>query len=397
MHNMKKNLIFTISTLALLITMLLGSLVSCNKKLDLAQPIAYTQDTVSYTLGDYISSDANYSFYKLMTVKVGIYSTLTDKTQINTVFAPNNNAIKQLIAFATGGAVPLNSPDAVFAGFIINASAATVTGLLGPIVKYSIIPGISLIRDSITQSFPNIQLPTTLSAGNIPGTILPFAVTAFPSRRGSTIWYNNVPSLGQVASTGNGVLYGLFGPAIPPSQVMAQILYSDSRFTIFHAAINRGDSGQPAASQIDAALANPGANLTLFAPTNTAMKQLIFGLSGGAIPIAAPDAVFIGFINNFVSPRVAQGLVAYHFMGTRAFSVNFPATEAFFPTLLNRAIPIHPGVKVQSFFTGPVVDSIKVTGVGNGGVAATSKPASNFDKNAVNGIIHIIDRVLLPQ
>jgi hypothetical protein len=28
---------------------------------------------------------------------------------------------------------------------------------------------------------------------------------------------------------------------------------------------------------------------------------------------------------------------------------------------------------------------------------ATAKPASTFDRNGVNGVLHIIDRLLLPQ
>jgi hypothetical protein len=38
--------------------------------------------------------------------------------------------------------------------------------------------------------------------------------------------------------------------------------------------------------------------------------------------------------------------------------------------------------------------ALKVTGVGNGGIASNASP---YDINAVNGILNIIDRVLLPQ
>ncbi len=89
-------------------------------------------------------------------------------------------------------------------------------------------------------------------------------------------------------------------------------------------------------------------------------------------------------------------------MGDRAFSVNFPDAPAFFPTLLNGGIPSHPGVQVQTSFTGPFGTGLQITGLGtlppggapySGGAAI----ASPFDKIAVNGILHVIDKVLLPQ
>lgn len=356
--------------------------VSCNKQPDAPQPILFEQS--NKTIGDYITSDTSYSLFKEMATKVGVFALLNDKSQVYSVFAPNNNAMRNF-------AIPLTS------AFIANANAATIAGLLTPIVKYAIIPGTILTQDLIPATFPNIQFPTTLSAGQLPGTILPFALTSFPSKRGSNFWYNSSPGISQLIANKNGVIQGISQVVVPPSKVIAELLYSDPNFSLFHAAINRGDSGQPAATKFDGAISNPGANLTLFAPTNTAVKQLISAMSGGAIPVAAPESVFINFINTFIPVQTARGLVAYHLMGVRAFSVNFPPSATFFPTLLNLAFATHPGVKVQSYFTGSSVDSIVVLGVGNGGAVAVSKPPINFDKNAVNGIIHVIDRVLLPQ
>ncbi|MEJ7671811.1 MAG: hypothetical protein WKF59_03675 [Chitinophagaceae bacterium] len=124
--------------------------------------------------------------------------------------------------------------------------------------------------------------------------------------------------------------------------------------------------------------------------------------------MAAPDAVFLGFIANSLPAASAQGIVVYHFLARlsapnsysphRAFSVNFSGTSSFYTTLINNGVPTHPGVNVQVIFNanGLTVSSLRVTGVGNGGVAAVSAPP-NFDKNGVNGVVHIIDRLLLPQ
>jgi hypothetical protein len=210
---------------------------------------------------------------------------------------------------------------------------------------------------------------------------------------------NNVAALSFDMHFQNGIVHTISGIVSPPSLLLAQMIYVDPQFTMFDSLIARGDAAQPnPALKIDSALKNPGANLTVFAPTNTAVKAFINAASGGAIPLAAPDAVFFGFIRTSFPATSAQGIVLYHIMGVRAFSVNFPSTATFFPTLLNGGVPTHPGVSVQSFFKtgGLSVDSIKVLGVVNGGIPATSKPPSNFDKNAVNGVVHIIDKVLLP-
>ena len=61
---------------------------------------------------------------------------------------------------------------------------------------------------------------------------------------------------------------------------------------------------------------------------------------------------------------------------------------------VNSAIPTHPGVLVQSTFTGPFATSLTVTGVGNLGIPSN---VITLDKNAVNGVVHVIDGVLLPQ
>ena len=396
MHRMNKKFLNPIIFSAVGFLTILFSLESCNKKLDLPKPNLFASDSVNTTIGDYLPTDANYSLYNTMVVRIGLLASLSDRNNVYSVFAPNNTAVKQLLSAVTG--VPTAAPDATFATIIKTTASVPLLTLIGSVVQYSIIPGKLLSKELIPEAFPNIQLPTLLAPQSIPGTLLPFSLTAFPSRRGDNFWYNNSPGIAQLAIFKNGVIYGVSKVAVPSASAISDILAADPQFTLFQAAISRGDAGQPPAAQINAALANPGANLTLFAPSNTAMKKVISAFSGGAVPLAAPDAVFIGFINNFLPAQTARGIVVYHIMGVRAFSVNFPTVPTYFPTLLNLGIPSHPGVQVQSFFNaGMGVDSMKVYGVGNGGAAATSKPQTNFDKIATNGVVHIIDKVLLPQ
>jgi hypothetical protein len=71
-----------------------------------------------------------------------------------------------------------------------------------------------------------------------------------------------------------------------------------------------------------------------------------------------------------------------------------PTTATNIPTLLNAAVPTHPGVSVMVVFTGPFVTDFKVTGAANGGVASN---VIVQDIHATNGVYHKIDRVLLPM
>ena len=125
-----------------------------------------------------------------------------------------------------------------------------------------------------------------------------------------------------------------------------------------------------------------GANLTVFAPTNDAFRAFL--TANGLPPSTAAFA--------FLPVRTIRGILAYHVLPTRAFSVNMPAPSGAIPTFLNLSIAAHPGVTVTTAFMGPFAN-FTVKGLGN-------TAASNVvlkDVHAVNGVVHKIDQVLIPQ
>lgn len=210
-----------------------------------------------------------------------------------------------------------------------------------------------------------------------------------------------------------------------------------------------------------------GANFTVFAPTNAAFQAIIYQLAypivwqmiynqayaqiypivyqqiydnaiaGGATPdeatalataqapgiaqtqaTAAADAQAPGTTtalasdpNIFQNPalfpyfsaQMVKGIVVYHMMAQRMFTVNGPTTTTFKPTLLNSAMPSHPGIGITTSFTGPVVTAMTVKGVGGGSLYPAANviinplPGASSDQRYVNGVLHKIDRVLLPQ
>jgi uncharacterized surface protein with fasciclin (FAS1) repeats len=103
-----------------------------------------------------------------------------------------------------------------------------------------------------------------------------------------------------------------------------------------------------------------------------------------------------------LTAQVVQGIVVYHILGNRAFSVNLPTTATNYPTLLNTAIPAHPGVSVQATFGLTGVTAATVQGLGNATASnilinPTPAPCGTSDQHYINGTIHEIDQVLLPQ
>ncbi len=355
---------------------------SCNKDLLSPIPLLYPKngDTTMFGI---LNRDTSLSFYKAAVVKAGLTNLFNDNTTIFTAFIPNNAAF---IASGIPSIAGVNSLP---------------TQSVAAIVSYSIIPGEQFIDTltSTTTAFPNVQLPSYFTISTIPGTAIPLNMPIFPAKRPTGFWVNNIPVVSSNKRVQNGIIHIVAAIVNPPSTYLSNLISSDPTLTIFNAAIARGDSGQLVGSlnQIGYVLGYAPANLTVFAPTNTALKAFISALTGGAIPVGAPDATFIGFLNTSVPVLTVRGLVTYHIMPYRAFSVNFPTTAAFFPTLLNQGIPTHPGVMVKSTIVGGFGAALAVTGVANGGIAANATAPSNLDKNAINGVEHVIDRVLLPQ
>ena len=105
-----------------------------------------------------------------------------------------------------------------------------------------------------------------------------------------------------------------------------------------------------------------------------------------------------------LTAQTVKGILVYHILGTtipgiRVFSVNLPTTATAQKTLLNQAVPTHPGVTVQATFAGPFVGAATVKGLANTTASRIIiNPANPFatDQNYINGVIMRIDQVLRP-
>ncbi len=416
---------FTVARLFLLSVLVLF-FTSCNKPLPDAIPISYppVNSNAATTIYGLINSDTSYSFFKAAATKVGMLTQLNDSVNsVFTVFLPNNNAFR-----ASG--IPSLA--------VVNSLPAQT---LGGIVGYSIIPGRQLLAADIpasTTTVPNVQLPSSLKIGSLPGTTINLNLTTFPSTSATGFYDNNVPVAQPDLKMKNGVIHLVAAVVAPPGQVLKDMIYSNPNLSYFKAAIARADSGQTGLNRLDSLLGYAVTNMTVLVPDNTAFQTLLFGtiysalLQQGMPPAqAAPTATQLSstpdvFSNpalfSSVSASMVRGIIAYHFLASdqgqgfqpniRVFSNNFSSTPAFYKTLINSDTSAlahaHPGIEAQATFTGPFVTGLQFTGLGTfppggapySGAAAKAEmlaPNPFFDDVAVNGVYYVIDKVLLPQ
>ena len=386
---------------------------SCNKPLPQATSIDYPPVNNSTTsIADVISSDTSYSFFAAAATKTGQLAQLSADSTEYTVFLPTNNAFR-----ASG----IPSID------VLNALPVQ---MLAGIVGYSIIPGRQFLSTGISSAFPNEQLPTTITAGQLPGVPLPFKLTTFPSISNGIFYDNTIPVTKPDIKMKNGVIHEVAAIVAPPSQTLKQAIYSNPDLTYFKAAIARADSGQVGLNRLDSLLAYAVTNMTVLAPDNAAFQTMMFGFiysylsqqgydpasaSLLANTLASGPVVFNNpVLYNALPASTVRGIIVYHFLASpnpntgaiepniRTFSNNFSSTPTFYKTLVNSAYSTHPGILANATFTGPFVTDLKFTGVGTfppGGAPFSGAPATatSMDNHAVNGVYYVIDKVLFPQ
>ena len=373
-NQIKKKLVWFV----LLTTVLLA----CNKAPLDPQPITQPTQGTSPTLATLLSSqDSNLTFLTAAVVRAGLLPRLSSPNLRFTVFAPDNNAF---IASGIPSIAVINSLS---------------PGFLDTVLKYHIIPQ-AITDASITMSFPNLQYPTIFNPNTAASPLLRLSV--FLSKRATNVWVNNIPVTLLNGIAVNGVLHRVSRLVIPPSAFLWNRIAADPNLLLFKTAIQRADQDTTAPGFLQSVLGtNPsiaiGANFTVFAPDTTAFKNMLSALSGGAIPANAPNGNFIAFINTLPITSV-KAIVVYHALAVRSFAVNFPATTTFVPTLLNSVVKAHPGVAVQATI-------VPVPGFGLAAVAATVQGVANAsaaniyaqDNHYINGVLHVVDQVLLPQ
>jgi uncharacterized surface protein with fasciclin (FAS1) repeats len=398
----------------------LSMLVACNKDVLQAEPIVPPTPTGA-SIAETINSDANLTILKAAIARAGtpLNALLSDKSGVFTFFAPTDAAFQNFFA-ALG--IPANVGVAAFR-----------PGQLDTLLRYNLIGGQKLTTSVVPTTFPNLQEPSSFVLAAPSATLPPgLRMPIFPSKNSLGFFVNNIPVTGADIAVANGVIHKIPAVAIPPSQYLWNRIDTAADLTYLKAAILRADSGATAATSLQAALLNPAANLTVFAPTNTAFQQVLTYqitqalmpmvtqqlIAGGATPdqaaaqapalaqgqataLASSPTVFQNpLLFSALTAQTVKGIIVYHLLGVRAFTVNFPTTATLVPTLLNSAVPAHPGVALKATFGATGVTAATVKGVANptaSNITINPFPGGTSDQNYVNGVLHKIDQVLIPQ
>ncbi|MFY7879302.1 MAG: fasciclin domain-containing protein [Lacibacter sp.] len=418
---MKKYIGFK-SILQIMTVSLFLMLTACNKDIEAPVPIPRPTQASTPTLATVLGGP-NYTFLKAAVDRASLVpATPTVAQQLAnpefrfTVLAPDNDA------FIASGIPSID---------VINSLPVEQ---VYAIVQYHILPQIVPSAGLSSVAFPNLQYPTLLNPAPSVSPIL--RLTSFLSKNGvlndkDLYWANNIPIIERDIPVVNGMIHRVARVLMPPSQFLLEKINTDPGLTFFKAAIQRADKDVPAGRRIQDALANIGANLTVFAPTDDAFKTFLIGairgylLSNGVTdPAATTQATqivnFVGptlFSNPesipgigpdiaaIVTPTLAQGIVGYHILGAqsgtfappgiRVFSVNIPAASVNVKTLLNAALSSHAGLTLS----GNITEGFTVKGLINptpANIIKTAPPALSSDLNYLNGVLHKIDQVLLP-
>jgi uncharacterized surface protein with fasciclin (FAS1) repeats len=401
MNNMKKFQIknWLVKSAGVLLVIILAA--SCNK--DVPEPTPIVPDPITGTsIGTIINTDPSFSILKAAVTKAGLLPLLSDSTLNLTMFAPDDAAM-------TASGISLGAISVLRAGF------------LDTVLKYHLVPQ-RLPAAQIGSTFPNRQTPSFFNPATALSALL--RLTNFPTTRNGA-WINTIPIKQADIVASNGYIHKVAALVAPPSRFLWDRINTDADMTYLKAAIQRADSGYAVTSpsSLEGALKNIGANLTVFAPKDSSMRAFLTGaitlalINQGVPPataaataaaLASTPAVFSNpALYSSLTATSVRGIVVYHILGQRAFTNNFPTTPTAYPTLLNGAIAAHPGVTLQVTFGIPGVpfaSSATVKGLGN---ATASKliiklpplgdPAGTNDQHFVNGVLHKIDQVLIPQ
>ena len=299
---------------------------------------ADTPATPVPTINELITGGNNFTLLKAALVRAGLDGTLSQPGAY-TVFAPSDNAFK-LFGYAD-----------------VNAINAAPVDLLKTVLQYHVIGtriGASDVSAGINTSQQTVSgLPVYISK-----------VSSSSTGTSSTISINGARVLQADGQANNGVVHAIdrvllppiFGNVVQTIQGIPQLLPTAS-FKLLQAAVTK--------TGLVSQLVGPGP-ITVFAPTDAAFKAV--GIDSAAI-VKTPAATL-------------ALILSYHVLNSRTYT----------PTIANGStLTTLQGGTVTA---GVSTTALTVTGKGNGGTASN---ITGPDITATNGVVHIIDRLLLPQ
>ena len=185
--------------------------------------------------------------------------------------------------------------------------------------------------------------------------------SVFVTKNSSGVYINGIKVQTANIVASNGVLHTISKVLVSPVGNLVEAVLADTTLTYLAAAVVRASQG----SVNVAALLSSGGVFTVFAPTNQAFRDAGF---------ASIDGI------NAADPNVLGSILTYHVLAGRVFSSDL--TEGAQPTTL-----------AGGTVTISLVNGATVKGSGN----ASTSNIIGTNLMGSNGVIHLIDRVLLKQ
>jgi uncharacterized surface protein with fasciclin (FAS1) repeats len=289
---------------------------------------------VTNTITDVVSNTASFSVLKEAVVKANLATTLSG-TGPFTVFAPDNTA------FANAG-----------------ITSATVTALsasqLSDLLLYHTI-GSKILAANVPAG-PNAKVVT--AGGD----------SVFVTKNASGVFVNGIKVAVADIAADNGVIHQLSKALNKPSgNIVATAQAAGSGLDSLVKAIVRANNAPGGDPNLISTLST--ATITVFAPTNAAFTQLLTALGTNDI--------------NNIPVATLLAVLRYHVVGGRAFSSD----------LANGNLAMLAGGNTTINLTNGVGGGPTIKGNGNG-ANLSNIVATNI--MARNGVVHVIDRVLLP-
>jgi uncharacterized surface protein with fasciclin (FAS1) repeats len=224
----------------------------------------------------------------------------------------------------------------------------------------------SLSEDSLKNILLYHTLASKILAADLPSGPNAKVITAsgdslFVTKNSNGVYVNGISVAMADLPASNGVIHTVSKVLLPATGNIVQVASADTTFSFLVAAVLRASTGN---TNVAAILSGPGI-LTVFAPVNNAFRALGFA---NIESIGAAD------------PSVLTAILTYHVVPGRVFSSD-----------------LSNNIEVAT------ANGAKLT-IGIAGSAASVKGLSNPNASAIigtnlmatNGVVHVIDRVLLP-
>ncbi|MFN4146210.1 MAG: fasciclin domain-containing protein [Runella sp.] len=284
------------------------------------------------SITDIVLANNDFSILRAAVTRAGLADAL--KTGTLTVFAPNDAAFTA-------------------SGLDLNTINTLDVNTLRAVLQYHVLGTTNL--STALPTADNTEV-TTLSGAK-----------AFVTKNASGVSINGARVITADIAADNGVIHVIDRVIMPPAGNLLQVAQANANFTFLVAALNRVIQGNPAVGATITSVLTGTNPFTVFAPTNAAFQATPFN------SIAAINAATGETLNTLTAVLLA------HVVPGRVFSTNLRAGTV--TTAGNAPITITLGTGVQ------------VRGAGNG---TNNANVTGANVNATNGVIHVIDRVILP-